>query len=202
MHASGKCPVCSNTVALSAAFCPQCGNTKFSIKTGRKLGYVCKCEGAGCDICDWKGVVYSDQWADSRDLDSARKSADENERTQRGAREKALKAKADREKREKEIEILRKDSERGKNYREVLGLGRASIVGGFFLGILSYFVVGLGGCVYRIIDDPWRRRGIFDEYYYKSWSEEAVVVSLAIVGIGFAIAILILIWAAVNHRKA
>lgn len=41
--ALGTCPDCGGVVSTTASSCPHCGNTKFSVPTGRKVKIQCWC---------------------------------------------------------------------------------------------------------------------------------------------------------------
>lgn len=82
--ALGNCPECNHKVARSATFCPQCGNTKFSVKMGIQKLELCgewhfeagSCEGGWvrgrrggfkCDACNGTGVISKEYYIDVRD---------------------------------------------------------------------------------------------------------------------------------------
>lgn len=190
MHSSGPCPVCGRTVASSAESCPNCGNRDFVVKTGRRLRYVCKCEGLGttdsgdiCPNCKGEGLIYVQQKADSRNDGWAYKQAKDNERTQKLDEEKLRKAVDNRAKR---IEQRRQNEAQLSKWQRDKNLQSAweTAAGAFImsLGLVIYVTVGFVGCLVRIQSDITAG--------HQAYTKEAVYSAGTVISIGVLIAVI------------
>lgn len=76
--ALGKCPECDGIVSTTASACPHCGNTNFSVPTGKWAAQKCSdCNGSGrcgpvdetilCGLCLGTGQRRLSEMKDLRD---------------------------------------------------------------------------------------------------------------------------------------
>ena len=177
---TGECPECKKAVALSAKSCPNCGNRDFRVKTGNKLFVRCRnCSGHGCSICSRKGYTLSNQTVDVRDtaeLSGAARNAERDNQRLLGYLQSERK---EATKKLEEAERKRIHSEREKASKRPGTILRL----GFLFALLAFLVVGVGGCLVRIMiknpSDP-----DYDRYFPSiSWSREGVVILALIIGI-------------------
>lgn len=202
--ALGTCPECNQSVAPSAESCPHCGNREFYVKTGRQIRYICSaCKGAGkkdgdtCRSCHGSGLGHYDQTVDSRDPSERIKAArewEQNQKEEARDRERIRQAKivyvqefADQQRR-------KQDAER----RDAAQRSASKIKNGILLAIVAYPVVGVGGCLVRLVaqgapPDPVRQTAAHDAWLnfpMHSFTFEAILVP-----------ILIIVWAVVSAMK-
>jgi hypothetical protein len=192
--ALGTCPECDHSVASSASSCPNCGNTEFYVKTGYRIRYLCSgCKGSGkkngntCRSCDGTGLSYYDQTYDSRnpsELSKRLREAKENERTKSQDLEKIRKAKIDYEIQFEQEKKAKREYERKAETKRAAD----SFKHGLLLAIVAYPIVGVGGCVVRLIAQgspphPMTAPAAHDAWMYspfKSFTTEAIFIPILI----------------------
>jgi len=186
---TGECPECKKIVALSAKSCRNCGNRDFLVKSGNKLFIYCReCSGKGCRVCAGKGYTVGDQTVDVRnptELSNATRNAERHNQDLLANLQKQKVRLSEKLKEEERQRVLRDQSnEQKKREERIKKAGNRSItilVLGLVLAFLSFFVVGAGGCVVRImIKNPSDRD--YDMYFpFASWTREAVIIPILII---------------------
>jgi hypothetical protein len=185
-HFSGACPVCNQITALSAESCTNCGNRNFKIDTGRRLRVFCwECQGlkSRCNKCSGSGFTYSNQQVDVRNPNEIRNAKQEAESIENDTQQRINEAKA--RKRQEEVKQARETEVRNYEYEqrktaERQKAAKERIVLGFILAIISYPIVGLGGCIARVvITNPNEDNALSFPLY--SWGCEACAVPMLII---------------------
>ena|SRR6266478_7809174 len=170
---TGECPECKKIVALSAKSCPNCGNRDFRVKTNNRLFLRCRnCSGHGCSACSRKGYTLSDQKVDVRDpaklAGAALTAEQENQRLLDYLQSDRKKASQKLEEEERQ-RVQSEQEQANKRPGTILRLG-------FLFAFLGFLILGVGGCIVRIvITDP--RDPHYDlNSLFNSWTREAVII--------------------------